>query len=133
MDNHHNGFVIEAFQRYHDVTGMDRYEETLSEALAFYREALFEESGAPNFDEANAYPRDIHAATQGVLVFTYAGDLAFASRILAWTLDALHAGDGRFYFRKHRYHTKRHVLMRWCQAWMAYAISEYLDAVIAHR
>jgi hypothetical protein len=133
MDNHHNGFVIEAFQRYHDVTGTDRYEETLSEALAFYREALFEESGAPNFDEANAYPRDIHAATQGVLVFTYAGDLAFASRILAWTLDALHAGDGRFYFRKHRYHTKRHVLMRWCQAWMAYAISEYLDAVIAHR
>jgi hypothetical protein len=129
MDNHHNGFVIEAFLRHRAVTGSNRYEDTLSDALSFYREALFEESGAPNFDEANAYPRDIHASTQGALVFTYAGEFGFAERILEWAVENFRAGEGRFYFRKHRYHTKRHVLMRWCQAWMAYAISEYLTAV----
>jgi hypothetical protein len=41
----------------------------------------------------------------------------------------MYAGDGRFYFRKYRFHTKRQVLMRWCQALMAYAISEYLRAL----
>jgi hypothetical protein len=61
-------------------------------------------------------------------VFTYAGELAFARRILRWAFSNLAAGDGGFYYRKERFHTKRAVLMRWCQAWMAYATSEYLAA-----
>lgn len=127
-DNHHNGFIIECFQRYHGVTGSSLYEETVDRALTFYRDVLFEPDGAPNFDERNAYPRDIHAGAQGILVFTSAGDLGRARQILEWTLDNLYAGDGRFYFRKHRFHTKRVTLMRWCQAWMAYAMSEHLLA-----
>ncbi|MFC7189051.1 antibiotic ABC transporter permease [Halocatena marina] len=129
MDNHHNGFVIEAFLRYQDVTGTDRYAKTLDRALTFYRETLFDPSGAPNWDEKKSYPRDIHASAQGILVFTYAGDLDFARRILAWALDNLYVGDGKFYYRKHRFYTTRVTLMRWCQAWMAYAMSEYLIAL----
>lgn len=128
MDNHHNGFIIESFQRYRSVTGDDRYDDTLDEALRFYRRELFEANGAPNFDEESAYPRDIHASTQGALVFTYAGDLRFARQILRWVFENLHAGDGQFYFRRERFYTRRVTLMRWCQAWMAYAMSEYLDA-----
>jgi len=127
MDSHHNGFVVEAFQQYRSLTGSSRYGDTLDRTLSFYR-GLFERDGAPRFDEANAHPRDIHAAAQGILVFTYSGDLAVAERILRWTLDNLYAGDGRFYFRKGRFYTKRITLMRWCQAWMAYAMSEYLTA-----
>lgn len=129
MDNHHNGFIIEALLRFAEVTGEQRYEQALADAVAFYREDMFEDDGAPNWDESDAYPRDIHAAAQGILVFTYAGDLPTAGRILEWTLDNLYAGEGRFYFRKHRLYTKRITLMRWCQAWMAYAMSEYLAAV----
>ena len=128
MDNHHNGFVIEAFQRYHEVVGDGRYDDTLDRALRFYRNTLFDDDGAPNWDESNSYPRDIHASAQGALVFTYAGDLDFAARIIGWVLDNLYAGDGRFYYRKHRLYTTRTTLMRWCQAWMCYAISEYLAA-----
>ena len=124
MDNHHNGFIVEALQRYHEVTGTERYRETLDDALSFYGERLFEADGAPNWDEDEAYPRDIHAAAQGILVYTYAGDLDFARRILAWTLENLYAGDGRFYYRVERLYTKRITLMRWCQAWMAYAVGE---------
>ena len=128
MDSHHNGFIIESFQRYRDVTGDDRHDETLETALRFYREVLFEDDGAPNFDETNAYPRDIHASTQGALVFTREGDLDFAGRILEWVTENLATSDGGYYYRKYRFHTKRVVLMRWCQAWMAYALSEYLLA-----
>lgn len=129
MDNHHNGFIIEALLRYQEVTGSDRYAETTEQALSFYRETLFDSSGAPNWDENKTYPRDIHASAQGILVFTYAGDLDFARRIIAWTLDQLYAENGRFYYRKHRLYTTQITLMRWCQAWMAYAISEYLTAL----
>jgi hypothetical protein len=127
MDSFHNGFIIESYQRFHEVVG-PRYADTLASALAFYRDRLFDPDGAPNWEEDSTYPRDIHAAAQGVLVFTYAGDLEFAGRILEWVLEHLYAGDGRFYYRKHRLYTKRYTLMRWCQAWMAFAISEFLDA-----
>jgi hypothetical protein len=128
MDNHHNGFIAESLLRYREATDSSRYDEPIAEALAFHRERLFEESGAPNWDETSSYPRDVHAAAQGILVFTYAGELDLARRILEWTLENLYGGKGRFYFRKQRYYTKRITLMRWCQAWMAYAISEYLLA-----
>lgn len=129
MDNHHNGFIIEAFQRHRDITGSDEFDETLERSLSFYRNVLFEEDGAPNWDEASAYPRDIHAAAQGILVFTHAGEYAFARRIIDWACTNLSDGNGRFYFRKHRFYTKRITLMRWCQAWMTYAIAEFLAAV----
>jgi hypothetical protein len=63
-------------------------------------------------------------------VFTEAGNLEFARRIIDWSLEHLYAGDGRFYFREYRHYTKRITLMRWCQAWMAYALSRYLRAVV---
>ena len=129
MDSHHNGFIVEAFLRYREVVGDGRYDATIRDALEFYRHTLFEPDGAPNFDESNAYPRDVHAAAQGILVFTYAGEQAFARRILEWTFENLYDGERRFYFRKHRFYTRRVILMRWCQAWMGYAASEYLTAV----
>ncbi|WP_284011187.1 antibiotic ABC transporter permease [Haloarcula pelagica] len=126
MDTHHNGFILESLQYYRTVTADGRYDEAIDDAMTFHRETLFTADGAPNFDENDAYPRDIHAAAQGILVFSYAGEFTFARRIIEWTLENLFDGEERFYFRKTRYRTRRITLMRWCQAWMAYAISEYL-------
>jgi hypothetical protein len=128
MDNHHNGFIIEAFLRYRDVLGGARYDDVLDRALEFYRQRLFEPTGAPNWDERSSYPRDAHAAAQGILVFTKTGDLAFANRILEWTLEHLYGEDGGFYYQQRRFYTKRFTLMRWSQAWLTYAISEHLLA-----
>ncbi|KAB1191224.1 MULTISPECIES: antibiotic ABC transporter permease [Haloferax] len=132
MDNHHNGFIIECFQQYERIVGSGRYDDTVRRGLTFYARELFDENGAPNFDENNAYPRDIHAAAQGILVFTYAGQYDRAERILEWALANMYVPDeGRFYFRKQRFYTKRVTLMRWAQAWMAYAIAEYVATRIA--
>jgi uncharacterized protein YyaL (SSP411 family) len=126
MDNHHNGFIVESLLRHRAVTGSDRFEGACHRGLSFYRETLFEPDGAPNWDESSAYPRDIHAAAQGIVSFTAAGDTAFARRILDWTVTHLYGGRGRFYYQQRRWYTKRMTLMRWCQAWMAYAIAVLL-------
>ncbi|MCH7659140.1 MAG: antibiotic ABC transporter permease [Euryarchaeota archaeon] len=126
MDGHHNGFIIECLLRYQAATGSDRYEKALSHAISFYRNTLFNADGSPNWDESRSYPKDIHAVSQGILVFTAIDDLAFAARIIDWALANLYAGNGRFYYRKQRLYTRRITLMRWCQAWMAYAISAYM-------
>lgn len=126
MDNHHNGFIVECLLRYQAATGSERYRESLDRSIAFYRDVLFNADGSPNWDETSRYPKDIHAVAQGLLVFTAIDDLEFAERILDWTLANLYAGGGRFYYRRQRLYTRRITLMRWGQAWMAYAISSYL-------
>lgn len=128
MDNHHNGFVLESFLRRQELRQDGRYEGVIADALHFHRESLFRPDGAPNWDEHAAYPRDIHAASQGIITFTRAGDHAFAKQILDWTIDQLHQGNGRFAYRKGRIVTRRFTLMRWCQAWMARALA----TVVAH-
>jgi hypothetical protein len=126
MDNYHNGFIIESYAHHREIIGTDRYKATLHDAVDFYRTTLFEPDGAPNYDESTAYPRDIHAVAQGAITFANIGKMAFAQRILDWGFEHLYAGDGRFYVWKGRFVTARITLMRWCQAWMAYALATYL-------
>ncbi len=126
MDNFHNGFIIQSFLRHAAVRDSDRFADTIERAVAFYRDELFTYGGAPNFDESSAYPRDVHCAAQGIAVFSTVGDGEFARRILGWTLDNLYDGNGAFYHEKGRFFTKRITYMRWCQAWMAWALTIYL-------
>lgn len=123
MDNHHNGFILESLCRYRSVTGSDRHRASIKRSRSFYREELFEPNGAPNWDESSRFPKDIHAATQGIITFAGDRDPTFARGILRWVLDQLYAGMGQFYYQRRRFYTKRFTLMRWCQAWMAYALS----------
>lgn len=129
MDNFHNGFVIESLLRYQEVCGSDRYADALADALPFYR-GLFTDEGAPRYDEANEYPRDVHSSAQGAVVFSMLGDEAFARRIIEWAVTNLSNWKGAFYHEKHRFYTKRTTLMRWCQAWMAHGISRYLTRAL---
>lgn len=129
LDNFHNGFVIESLLRYQQITGTERYSETLDDAVRFYR-GLFTDDGAPWFDEANEYPRDVHSSAQGAVVFTMLGDREFARRILEWAVTNLSNQKGAFYHEQHRFYTKRTTFMRWCQAWMAHGISRYLTSAL---
>jgi len=129
-DNYHNGFILESLLRYQEINGSNRYEESIEKALQFYKDVLYNEDGSPNWDENNEYPKDTHAAAQGIIVFTKAGELEFAKKIIDWTLDNLYAGDGQFYYQKRKFYTKKFTLMRWCQAWMAYANSKYLNEMM---
>ena len=123
-DNFHNGFVVESFLRYGDVTGSDRYASTLDTALPFYR-GLFTDAGAPRYDERHEYPRDVHSSAQGTVVFSMLGD-EFAQRVVQWAVENLSNGKGRFYYERRRYYTKRITLMRWCEATMAHGLACYL-------
>ena len=126
MDNFHNGYIIDAFRKYDDVIRDGRFDETFDRAVTFYRNELFDENGAPHFDEKNVYPRDVHSSAVGALVFSRLGRVRFSRRILSWAIENLSDGNGRFYHEQRRFFCKRITLMRWCQAWMAYALGECL-------
>lgn len=133
-DNYHTGFVLDSIRDYLDVFGDDEIEKVWRDGLAFYKTELFTEDYAPKWMYNRKYPHDVHGSAQGIITFSRAGlyddsSRQFADRILDWTIEKLYRSSAnRFYYQVGKYWTKKFTLMRWCQAWMCYAISEYMTA-----
>ena len=77
------------------------------------------------------YPNDIHGVAQGIITFTKASKfdpnyLEFAEKIANWGINNLYNGNGKFFYQKGRLWKKKFTLMRWCEAWMSFALSNYI-------
>ena len=102
-------------------------------ALNYYQKHLFTNEGAPRNRDNREYPYDIHGAAQGIITFAKMSRMnpeyiEFADKIYNWTIQNLYSGKGYFYYQKTRLYTKKFNLMRWCNAWMLYAMGELLLA-----
>ncbi|WP_144920809.1 hypothetical protein [Halorubrum salsamenti] len=130
-DNFHTGFVLESLRRYaHSRDRDDPVREAYERGMRFHRENHFEDDGAPKFEDDQSRPYDIHAAAQALVTFTdrdNAEDAALARDVLEWTLDRLYDPEGYFYRRIGRFVTDKTPYIRWNQAWMCLALSEYLN------
>jgi hypothetical protein len=127
-DNYHTGFILDALWRYMQATGDARHERAYQHGLRYYHEHLFNADGSPRWMNDKDYPHDIHGAAQGILTFArheadYPG---FAAKVVLWALERMYHPEGRFYYQETRYYRKTFTLMRWCNAWMARALSVFL-------
>ena len=137
-DNYHTGFVLDSIFDYMENTGDRTYEEAYLKGLDYYRGNLFTDQYAPKWMYNKTYPHDIHGVAQGIITFTKANKynsryLKVAENIANWGIQYLYNGDGRFLYQKGKYWTKSFTLMRWCQGWMCYALSNYLIAANVNR
>lgn len=124
-DNYHTGFILDAMWRYMEATGDWSWTDEYRLGLKFYRERLFTEDGAPCWMSGTRYPHDIHGAAQGILTFARHHDEypGFAEQVATWAIDNMYHADGRFYYQRNRWRTKRFTLMRWCNGWMFKALA----------
>jgi hypothetical protein len=127
-DNFHTGFVLESLCAYAIDQPDDHPARTAYErGLQFYRENLFDESGAPRFEADKRYPYDAHAAAQAIITFAQRDTergRAMARDVSQWAVENLLDDDGYFYRRIGRVLTDETPYMRWSQAWMCRALSE---------
>ena len=132
-DNFHTGFVLESFAEYAgEKPPTHPARRAYERGMAFHREHHFESSGAPKFEHDTSRPYDVHASAQAIITFTRRddpADMELARRVLAWTLNRLYDPDGYFYRRVGRVTTDTTPYIRWSQAWMCLALSEYLGAI----
>ena len=132
-DNYHTGFILDTLLTYDDAARSDEFEGAYRLGADFYERRLFEPDGAPRFMSDQRYPYDIHGAAQGIITFSLRQKLRgeggeTATRVLDWTLNNMwDPKSGWFYYQKRRgYRTKIREL-RWCQAWMSWALASYLE------
>jgi len=134
-DNYHSGHLVDWLLDYMRCTGDERFADHFARGLQFYTANLFLPDGAPKLMSDKIYPFDIHGAAQGIITCAKAAReydpvwLNRAEQVARWTIDNMQSPkDGHFYYQKGRFWTKKFSLMRWNQAWMAYALASLLRA-----
>jgi hypothetical protein len=114
-----------------------RYAETrefdacIEHGFQFYRNNFFREDGAPKYFHNRTFPIDIHSVAQSIITLLAFRDLdpdnlAQANKVLSWAMNHMWDDRGFFYYRVLRSCTIRTSYMRWSQAWMLLAMSEFL-------
>lgn len=137
-DNYHTGGILDGIFDYMRVSGDITHESLYADALTFYRRKLFLDDGTARLFSDNTWPVDIHSVAQGILTFVRASAidakwLDFAGKIAGWALTNMQDADGHFYYRKHRWFTRKECMLRWNNSWMAWALSELCLALAGQK
>ncbi|MGD9201177.1 MAG: hypothetical protein PVI26_06420 [Chitinispirillia bacterium] len=131
-DNYHTGIILDCIYDYMKAVGSEEYVNKYKRGLEYYDKHLFLTNGAPKWMNNRTYPLDIHGAAQGIISFSKAADIfpeyiKKAASVSEWTVkNMLNTRGDNFYYQKGKIFKKRFTLLRWCNAWMSYAISSYL-------
>lgn len=131
-DNYHTAIILDCIDRYGLASGDESFTEAYRLGLDYYQHNLFNEDGSPRWMNDRDYPHDIHGAASGILCFVRAGryDPCYnpvADKILSWALRRMYDSRGFFYYQETPLFRKRFTLLRWCNAWMAWAMAAWLS------
>lgn len=132
-DNYHTAFILVSLLDYYKALKDDTIMEIFNKALDYYEKNLFGDDGSPKWKTGSAYPQDIHSSASAILAFSRASEiqrsnLNMAEKILSWTSKKMYnSRKNYFIYRRGRIMNSNYRLVRWSDAWMCLALSEYLN------
>ena len=133
-DNYHTGYIVDAILDYTETTGDKQFWDSYEKGLKYYQDNLFMPNGAPRWMNDKEYPYDIHGCAQGIISFAKAAKvdpkyMEQAELCAKWAIDNMYVpSEARFYYQKRPLYTTKFTLLRWCNAWMARALSELISS-----
>ena len=109
------------------------YLNALKLGAKYYFKNQFKETGQSIYRVPNDYPVEIHNQAQGIITLTRLAYLSkeyapFVTTIANWTSENMQSKKGYFYYKKYPLHTIKTPFMRWSQAWMLLALTEFKNA-----
>jgi uncharacterized protein YyaL (SSP411 family) len=127
IDSFHTGFNLQAIRTFLTLGEGEGYRSAYEKGVRYYSDNFFLADGTPKYYHDRVYPIDIHAPAQAIAFFSGEGKAyrELTDRVLGWTLEHMKDPKGYFYFRKGRNWTNKIPYMRWSQAWMFHALTEY--------
>ncbi len=130
VDNFHTGYNLECIAKYNECTKDNYCDDYLNRGLSYYIKTFFTEAGIPKYFNNSIYPIDIHNPAQMIITFSRLGKFEeyqqLIEKVLNWTIEHMQSNQGFFYYQIRRYYKYKIPYMRWAQAWMFFALSEYL-------
>ena len=133
IDSFHTGYNLECLFDYSYYTKDNQFMSSFEKGLGFYLNNFFLEDGKPKYYSDKLYPIDIHAPAQLIVMLSKTGKLnqniELANKVLNWTIKNMQNKKGYFYYQMKPYFSSRISYMRWAQAWMFYAFSNYFKII----
>lgn len=140
VDHYHTGFVLRSLYSIYKRTGDRRVLEALSKVYQFYRDRLFENRTVPKLKHDSTYPINIHSCAEAILCMSTLSDLfsdasEYAQNVFLWTKENMQTKEGWFIYMILNIKGVRWKIkfpyIRWGQAWMMRAISQYYSSIKA--
>lgn len=130
IDNFHSGFNLECIYDYVKYSNDNSYDEFIKKGMNYYLQTFFTEEGVPKYYNNSIYPIDIHAPAQLVITASrlnlFNENKKLIDNVINWTITNMQSEHGYFFYQINKYFTSKIPYMRWAQAWMFFALSEYL-------
>lgn len=131
LDIYHSGFEIRALFGLYELTGKEIYKKAYSSYLEFFINNYFD-SESIKIKPNKKNPIDIHACAEAIYCLSIVSNKNMQvdkklNDILMYTIEKFQTKSGWFIYRK--YSDKFEIkfpYLRWGQAWMMKALSEYL-------
>ncbi len=130
VDSFHTGYNLECINEYQKYSQDFSFEKNLKIGLNYYKKNFFLEDGTPKYFDNKTYPIDIHCPSQMIITFSrlniFKENKKLIDKVLNWTINNMQDKNGYFYYQLKKGISSKIPYMRWAQAWMFYALSEYL-------
>jgi len=127
IDSYHTGFNLHAIRIFLKLNEADEFRHAYKKGVDFYSDNFFLSDGTPKYYHNKIHPIDIHSPAQAISFFSEEGNhhKNLTENVLNWTIENMLSSKGHFYFRKGRIFTNKISYIRWSQAWMFHALTDY--------
>ncbi|MDP4208600.1 MAG: pectate lyase [Bacteroidota bacterium] len=129
IDNFHTGYNLVCLADFANYTDIESFNVNIEKGFTYYISTFFTDNGESKYYNNKLYPIDIHAPAQLVITLSklskFKENLNLVSNVLSWTVKNMQHSDGYFYYQYKPRYLCRIPYIRWAQAWMFYALSEY--------
>lgn len=130
LDHYHTGFEIRCLFKLYQYLNSEKIRNCYERYLDFYQRNFLDPSGLPKQNPKKSLPVNIHGAAECILLNSMLSPehkkcLETADRALKWTIKHMQTKEGWF---AHLWSPNKRVeapYLRWGQAWMLRAWSEY--------
>jgi hypothetical protein len=133
IDSFHSGYNLECLYDYAFYTKDNQFNLAFEKGFDYYIKTFFLLDGKPKYYHNKLYPIDIHASAQLIVTLSKTDRLvqhiSLANRVLKWTIENMQDEKGYFYYQLKPYLSSKIPYMRWAEAWMFYAFSNYYHAL----
>lgn len=138
IDHYHTGFVINSLRDIWEITKKEKVCQSLNKCVNHYLNELFI-GGIPKFKPSSFYPVDIHSLAVAIITLLRLNDYGnrirhYLKNTLEFTINEFQDFNGYFYYRIEKIGPIKWKVkfpyMRWSEAWMLLALTEYLQAYV---
>tara|TARA_Y100001933_G_C19004825_1_gene566124 strand:+ start:2332 stop:3513 length:1182 start_codon:yes stop_codon:yes gene_type:complete len=130
IDSFHTAYNLVSIKKFQELTETKLFENNIDSGFNYYINNFFSENGEPKYYNNQKYPIDIHCPAQLITTLSelniFSKYQELAEKVLKWTILNMQDKNGYFYFQKRRFFINKNSYMRWSNAFMFNAMSNYL-------